>query len=353
MEKFKNIIVNPKITIKQALKHMDEAGEKMLLVADENRRLLGTVTDGDIRRWILKGDSLSDSVSKVMNKSPIFLSEGYGEEEARDLMVSQVIECVPVLNKNKQIVSAIRWLDLFEKRITKHKPINIPIVIMAGGIGSRLSPFTNILPKPLMPIGDKPIVELIMDKFIEFGCKDIYLSVNHKSSILKAYFRDHQHNYKIKYIEEGTPLGTIGSLYLAKDKLKSTFILSNCDILIEADYYDIVKFHNDNKNLITLIVSLKHYTIPYGVCEIENGGILKSIKEKPEYDFLVNTGSYILEPDVLRDIPRNKIYHATDLITAYIEKGKKIGVYPVSEKSWLDMGQWEEYQKNLKKFEAK
>jgi len=353
MDKLKNIIVNPGITIKQALKRMDDAGEKTLLVTDVNQRLLGTVTDGDIRRWILQGKKLNKSVALVMNKCPFILKEGFTQEEAKDLFVSKVIECVPILDSKHRIVSALRWPDLFEGKLKEYKPINLPVVIMAGGEGTRLSPFTNILPKALIPVGDKPIIDLIIDKFIQFSCREIFLSINHKSNILKAYFSDIKRDCNITYIEENKPLGTIGSLYLLRDRIKKTFILSNCDILIDADYGDILKFHKDNKNDITLIVSLKHYTIPYGICEIENGGLLRRIKEKPEYDFLVNTGSYIMEPSVLKAIPKNKCYHATDLIGDYIARKKKIGVYPVSEKSWLDVGQWEEYHKNLKNFEIK
>lgn len=353
MEKLKKIIVDPKVSIKDALRKMDESAAKILFVASASGTLMGTVTDGDIRRWILKGYSLGKAVSFIMNRNPVFLKEGYPKEAVRRLMVSRAVECLPVLNAKKQIVSAVWWLDLFKNKNNKHRPVGLPVVIMAGGSGTRLSPFTNILPKPLIPIGDKPIIELIMDRFMEFGCRDIYLSVHYKSNILKAYFQDSKPRYSIKYIEENKPLGTIGSLHLLKGKIKSTFIVTNCDILIDADYYDVVKFHKENKNSITLVVSLKHYTIPYGICEIGNGGSLKQIKEKPEYDFLVNTGSYIMEPEVFKDIPRNEPYHATDLIGRYIKENKKVGVYPVSEKSWVDIGQWEEYQKGLEIFNAR
>lgn len=353
MEKLKKAIITQKASIKQALKTMDATGEKTLLVADSRRILLGTLTDGDIRRWILKGQNLNAAVSRVMNAGPIFLEDGYSREEAKNLMVTNGIGCIPIIDRQRHLVSAIWWTDLFDANYRKHRKINAPVVIMAGGEGTRLSPLTNILPKPLIPIGDKPILELIVNKFVEFGCKDFYISLNYKRNIIKAYFNDFDHNYRIHYLHEDKPLGTIGSLYMLKGAVKETFFVSNCDILIEADYSDILDFHKKNKNKITLIVSMKHYVIPYGICSIKNGGVLRGIREKPEYDFLVNTGSYLMEPEVLKDIPKARHYHATDLIADYIKRDKKIGVYPVSEKSWIDIGQLHELQSTLQKFEDK
>ena len=353
MEKLKKSIISPDLNIKQALKHMDDAAEKTLFVVDAQNGLLGSVTDGDIRRWILRGESLTESVTLVMNKAPIFLKEGYSKEEAKNIMVSNGIECIPIIDDEKRIISAIWWVDFFDNAFKKYESINIPVVIMAGGEGTRLLPVTNVLPKALFPIGNKPIIELIIERFRSYGCMEFYVSVNYKANILKAYFNDFEHDYTINYLHEEQPLGTIGSLTLLKGVLKDTFCVSNCDILINADYSDILKFHRDNCNKITLIVSMKHYIIPYGICDIKEGGALKGIKEKPEYDFLVNTGSYLMEAEVLKDIPEKKRYHATDLINDYISKNKKIGVYPVSDKCWLDMGQWESLQKIVTGIEMK
>jgi len=353
MERLKKILIKPGHTIKQALKQMDILGEKTLFVADDHGKLLGAVTDGDIRRWILKGKSLEESISGSMNSNPKILKKNYEQDEAKKIMVELTLECLPVVDDDNKIISAIWWVDLFSEKPKKLKELKIPVVIMAGGEGARLSPFTKILPKPLMPIGDKPIIEIIIDRFMDYGCDNFYLSVNYKSNIIKAYFSDFEHQYRIVYIEEELPLGTAGSLHFLKHRIKGPFFLSNCDILIEADYADIFRFHQQKKNKITLVSSMKNFTIPYGVCEIENGGTLKGIKEKPEFDFFVNTGMYVLDNSVLEDIPKNKFYNMTDLVSDYLEKGKKIGVYPVSEKSWLDMGQWEELQKMISKFDIK
>lgn len=353
MERLKNILIKPAHTIKQALRQMDAMGEKTLFVEDEHNKLLGTVTDGDIRRWILKGKNLTESVSRVMNSNPKSLSQNFERKTAKQLMIKQMLECLPVVDDSKKITSAIWWVDLFKNNLKKLKMLKIPVVIMAGGEGSRLAPFTKILPKALMPIGDKPIIEIIIDRFMDYGCNDFYLSLNHKSNIIKAYFKDFEHKYKITYIVEEKPLGTAGSLYILRKQIEKTFFMSNCDILIEADYADIFKFHQQKKNKITLVTSMKNFTVPYGVCEVKNGGILKSIREKPEFDFFVNTGMYVLDKTVLVDIPKNTPYNMTDLISDYLEKGEKISVYPVSEKSWLDMGQWEELQKMINRIEKK
>jgi NDP-sugar pyrophosphorylase family protein len=266
-------------------------------------------------------------------------------------MLSHGIDCIPIVDKNRKVVSLVRWLDLFADEFKKLKEkVGLPVVIMAGGEGRRLTPFTHVLPKPLVPIGEKPILELIMEKFAEYGCRDFYLSLNYKSNIIRAYLEEFKHSYGINYIQEEKPLGTAGSLRMLQPKIKGTFFTTNCDTLIEADYSDILKFHRAKKNKITLVGSMKHYGIPYGVCDIENGGFLKNIREKPEYDFLVITGLYVLEPDILSNIPENRFYHMTDLINDCIKKEEKIGVYPVSEKSWIDLGQWEELQGLLKKF---
>jgi len=355
VEDLKKVLIGPEISVNQAMKRMDEGAEKILFVVDNENRLLGTVTDGDIRRWILKQGSLSNSISEVMNKNPIFLKEGYQIEQAKLLMITKKIECIPIVDERMRIISALRWLDLFETR-KRHKKINIPVVIMAGGQGTRLSPFTKILPKPLIPVGEKPIIEIIIEKFLEYGCKKFYLSVNYKSNLIKAYFNDFKrqgYDIDIYYIQEEKPMGTIGSLCFIRNKIKSTFFVTNCDVLIEADYDEILKFHLASKNSITLVASMKHYTIPYGVCEISEDGVLKQITEKPEYDFLVSAGFYVLEPEVIRYIPHNKYFNMIDLIQDCRKKGERVGIYPIFEKSWLDIGEWETLQETLKRFGAR
>jgi len=184
---------------------------------------------------------------------------------------------------------------------------------------------------------------------LEYQVECFYLSVNHKANIIKSYFEELNPEYNLEYLYEDKPLGTVGALKQLEGKIKDNLILTNCDIIIDTDYCDLYKHHIKNKNDITLVASVKHYNIPYGICKIENGGTLINIKEKPEYDFLVNTGMYVLNSDILQYIPKNEFFHITHLIEKIKKMGRKVGVYPISENSWVDTGEWAEYKKAVEK----
>lgn len=346
----KDFLVVETLSIKDAMKSLTEMGQKTLFVINKKNCLIGSLSDGDIRKWILDGGSLSESVIKVCNSKPKFVSEKFELKTVRDMMVRLLIECVPVLNKQREVVEILTWENVFSgKKKKKKNKLKSQVVIMAGGQGTRLDPFTRILPKPLIPINDKPIIEIIMDKFSDYGVSDFHVSVNHKSRMIKSYFEDNNNPYRVSYLEEDKPLGTAGSLKFIKNNGKTPILVTNCDILVESDYCEMEKFHRDNNNDITMIVSCRHFVIPYGVCEIENGGTLRAINEKPVQDLLVNTGMYVLNRQVLKLIPRNIFFHITDLISKAKEMGYKVGVFPISEKSWIDIGQWEEYHKAVER----
>lgn len=347
MQKISEILITADTTIKQALAKMDEVGSKIVFVAGKDGLLVGALSDGDARRWILKGGRISAKASAVMNPKPQYLTQAYTQEAARALLVDERLECVPIVDSQRRIKGGVWWFDFFKSKTHKTGKINLPVVIMAGGKGSRLAPITNILPKPLMPIGDKPITQHIIERFSNCGCRQFYMSVNFKAKLIKAYFSDVEGDYDLDFIEEPKPLGTAGSLYLLKRKLKKSFFLTNCDVLVDADYADILKFHKERGNKITIVGSMKHFTIPYGTCEIKKGGDLLAVREKPEYDFLVNTGMYIVEPEILGMIPDQAFIHMTELIGKCLKKGVKTGVYPISERSWADAGQWEQLQATL------
>ncbi len=341
-------IINAEATIKQTMKKLD-AGANGFLCIYKNNKMYGVITDGDIRRAILNEISLSTSVSKIANTNYTSLFDNYTEKEVDYIFRNTHFKHIPIINKKQELIEIIRE-DVFYKIKPEYKQqkIEAKVVIMAGGKGTRLMPFTQIIPKPLIPIGDRSMLEVIMAEYNKHQISDFYISVNYKASMIKAYFEDVKHSYNIKYIDEDKPLGTAGALKFVENEFSKPFFVANCDIVIKADYSKIYDFHINGKYDITLVASMQHYTIPYGVCEISKGGELVKIKEKPEYDFLVNTGMYILCPEVLKIIPENKFYHITDLIEDVKAKGGKIGVFPVSEKSWVDVGQTDEYKKGLK-----
>lgn len=347
-----SFLITKDLSVKQVMKRMTDIGQRVLFVVDDKKRLKGSLSDGDVRKWILSGGNLNEKVFKVCNRKPKFVKEKYHIEDIKQTMLDLVIESVPVVKDDNGVVKILTWEHVFADKVPKQKkPLDIQIIIMAGGKGARLEPFTKILPKPLIPIGDKPIIEIIMDKFGEYGIKDFFISINHKSRMIKSYFEETNDKYSIHYIEENKPLGTAGCLRFLRNKVKESFLIANCDIIIEANYTEIVKFHKDNDYDMTLVVSCRHYVIPYGVCEIENGGILKYINEKPEYDFLVNTGMYVMKRGLLDLIPRNQSFNFDKLISKAKDKGYKIGVFPISESSWIDIGQWKEYHKTLEKMQ--
>jgi NDP-sugar pyrophosphorylase family protein len=240
-----------------------------------------------------------------------------------------------------------------ESRSKLPSRLQIPVVIMAGGKGTRLEPFTRILPKPLVPIGEKTVIEIIMTRFQDFGLDHFYISINHMSKIIKAYFEERQLKCKISYLEEDEPLGTAGSLRLLQGKVEGPIFVSNCDNIIETDYANLHAFHMENRYDITLVASLKEFNIPYGVCEVEKSGSLSIIREKPEYNFLVNTGLYIVNDNLIRTIPEKTTYHMTDLINSVKKAGGNVGVYPIGDNSWIDIGAWSEYRNAINTLEGK
>ncbi len=339
------------LTIKEAWKKLGENGKGVLLIVDGGGALMGMITDGDVRRWILSDGELNHPVTAIFKTNPIVAMSSYSKKEISDLLLSHKIECIPIVDENQKVIGIRFWDELLLEEPRYVEKLNYPVVIMAGGKGNRLEPFTKVLPKPLIPVGDKPFVEHIMDKFNQFGMQQFYLSIFYKANLIRAYFKDHTMPYTMSFFEEVFPMGTIGALSLIKDKLNTSFFVSNCDILVHTNYADIAAYHKENKNDLTLVGSMKHYRIPYGILEIKNGGELEQIKEKPELDFLVSTGLYVMEPRILSLIRENQHMDITDLMGALKKEKYKIGVFPVGEHDWVDIGQMTEYKNTLKKFE--
>lgn len=347
ISKIQNKIINVNDSIICALKNMDGQRTKLVFVFDEDR-FQSILTIGDIQRAIIRNSSLSDPVSTILNKDKIYASVSDDIEQIRQIMIDELIDCMPILNENGEIVDVLFWQDIFPESVQqKRKKITLPVVIMAGGKGTRLKPITNVIPKPLVPIGNKTILEEIMDQFENIGCNEFFMSVNYKSDIIKFYLDQLEHNYQIKFFEESKPLGTIGSVSLLKGKIKTPFFVSNCDSIIDQDYRDVYEYHINNKNDITIVTTLKSISIPYGVIETGEGGIMTGLREKPEHTFMINTGVYILNPEIIDEIPENEFFHITDLIEKVRAKAGRVGCFPVSENAWKDMGEWPEYLKMI------
>lgn len=337
----KKFFIDENKTIIQAMERLDEMAMKVLFIQREGY-LQASLTDGDIRRWILSGGDLNVAVKCAANYSPLYLIRET-RENAIKFLKEHIIEAVPIVDEDLKIINVILWN---EKEVCRQKEqIDLPVVMMAGGKGTRLYPYTKILPKPLIPIGELPIAERIIRQFREYGCRDYYLIVNHKKNMIKAYFNEIEKNYNVFYEDETEPLGTGGGLSLLKGKINTTFILTNCDILIKADMSKIYKYHKNHGNIVTMVCSLKNFQIPYGVVEIGEGGEIVKMEEKPQLSFFTNTGCYIAEPEVIEELEENKSIGFPDVVEKYKERGRKVGVYPIGESAWMDMGQMEELEK--------
>lgn len=339
-------LADKEIDIVSAMQRIDNNSIGLVYIVDGSNRLVGCLTDGDIRRWLIKTGDLSAKASQAMNAQPRFLFEK-DRAEARQRMEGDGIFSIAILNNKKQIVDVIIHDSKIKfKKSTKTDALSsVSVVIMAGGKGTRLYPYTKILPKPLIPVGDVPIIERILDRLYNSGASEFYLSVNYKREMIKSYFADVDKPYKIKYIEEERPLGTAGSIKIIEKELRPQLLVSNCDILIDVDYCDLIRHHGISENDMTIVSSMKNTTIPYGVLHTVENGVVSSMEEKPIYSSFINTGMYLLNSEYISMIPYEKMFHMTDLAQLMIDKGKQVGMYPISENSFLDMGEFSEMKR--------
>lgn len=332
---------NERLTVSEALQLIDKNSSGILFLINDTGKLIGCVTDGDIRRFLLSGGRMSANIIDAANKSPRVART---LDEARVLYHKKNFIMIPIVDSDGLIVDLYNGEvgELYQKQ---RASLNIPVVINAGGKGARLDPYTRVLPKPLIPVGDLPIIELIMQEYQSYNCLDFHIIVNYKRELMKAYFADNDRKYDITWHDEDIPLGTGGGLSLLKGKLSSTFFFANCDALLTANYESMINFHKENKNFITMICAYKNISIPYGVVEIGTNGIIEKMKEKPQMSFLTNTGIYIVEPEVLDDMNDGEAIGFPDIVERQRKKGRKVAVFPVSENDWMDMGQLPELEK--------
>ncbi len=339
MDRIEIFIGQDKLTVSEAMQKIDANSSGILFLVDDGNKLLGCLTDGDVRRFLLSGGSMSAKALEAANKSPKIAKSEY---EAERLYHNRDFVIIPIIDENGIL------LDLYAgkgKGMKDKAPLKMPVIINAGGRGTRLDPFTKVLPKPLIPVGEIPIIEHIIREYQSYECNDFHVIVNYKKELMKAYFSDCESNYSIKWYDEEKPLGTGGGLSLLRGAINETFFFANCDALLTANYESMVKFHKENKNAITMICAYKNINIPYGVVDIGLNGVIEKMREKPLISFLTNTGVYIVEPEVINDIEEGVPIGFPDIVEMERQKGKKVSAFPISENEWMDMGQLSELNK--------
>lgn len=339
-----DLLLEEKSTVKQAIERLESVRCKVVYIV-KGKKLLASVSDGDVRRFSLKTGDINKNVSCIANLFPTSFYE-YEKDKWREIFQRTELYSAPIVNYNDEIVGVV-FRD--GTVIKEHEKISVPVVMVAGGKGSRLYPYTKILPKALIPIGDIPISEHILNRFYESGCTNFFMIVNHKRAMIQSYFDSIEKNYSLQYIEEMTPLGTGGGLSLLKGIINEDFIFTNCDIIIDADYAAIYKMHKKKNNFITMILSRYTASIPYGVVEIDKGNNYAGTTEKPSFTYNINTGVYIVNARVIEEMQENTAIGFPDIIEKYHRAGEKIGCYIVSESAYMDMGQLEELEKMKKK----
>lgn len=327
------------LTVSEAMQKIDKNSSGILFLVDDQNILKACITDGDIRRFLLAGGKMTGAAMEAANKNP---NCAKSTDEAKSIYHKRNCVAVPIIDSNGMLLDVYTGdIMQFEK---KRNPLHIPVVINAGGKGTRLDPFTRVLPKPLIPVGELPIIELIMKEYQTYNCDEFHIIVNYKKDLMKAYFADNENNYNISWYDENRPLGTGGGLSLLRGKFNSTFFFANCDALLTANYESILKFHKENKNVITMICAYKNINIPYGVVEMGVNGTIEKMKEKPLMSFLTNTGIYIVEPQVIDDMEDGVAIGFPDIVEMERLKGRRVAVFPVSENDWMDMGQLPELE---------
>ena len=338
MKDIKKIQISINTKIKKALKKISKSEFQMLLVVDKKNKLLGTITDGDIRRGFLKGLNINSSIESIVFKKPIVAKKNDIKESLFKIALSKKIYKIPIINSEGKVIG-IHDLNQF----TKYKEKSNKVVIMAGGEGIRLRPLTKNVPKPMLKVGNKPILHSIIENFKISGYRNFVICVNYKSKIIKNYFGDgKKFDVKIQYIHEKKKMGTAGALSLIKEKLKEPFFVINGDLLTNLDFKKMLDFHYEHKSKATMCI--KEYTIesPYGEVVLDKENI-KSIYEKPKHKFFVNAGVYVLDPECLDLIPK-KFYDMPSLFKKIISKKNKTISFPLGE-YWIDIGKSNDYDK--------
>lgn len=339
MRNFKEHLILKGSSIKTALERLNSlASDAILFVVDAENKLIGSVTDGDIRRGLLKGITIDEIVETLCQDNPKFVTKG-------DFYLEEIVEyrnknitIVPILSKARVVTNVINL-----RHLRSYLPFDA--VIMAGGKGSRLKPLTDKVPKPLLKVGEKPIIEHNIERLALYGIDDFWLSINYLGDQLVDYFGSgSERNIHIQYIQESKPLGTIGSIGLIEEFHHDYILLTNSDILTNLDYEDFFLDFIKNGADLSVVTIPYRVNIPYAVLETTDGNLIADFKEKPTYTYYSNGGIYLMKREIVKMIPKNSFYNATDLMEKMIKKGMKVTSYPLSG-YWLDIGKHEDFKK--------
>ena len=342
MKDWKKTFVGPETTIRETIAVIDKCALQVALVVDTDNKLLGIVTDGDIRRGILKSVDLDEPVKRIYYVSPLTASIDDDPETMHRIMKEQKINHLPIIDHDGRVVE----LKILNEILTATKLKN-PVILMAGGLGTRLRPLTESCPKPLLKVGGSPVLETIIEGFTDKGFDTFYISVNYKAEMIEDYFGDgSKWGVSIKYLREDKRLGTAGSINLLPEKPDLPFVVMNGDLLTKIDFDQLIKFHMNNNKLsnamATMCVREYNMQIPYGVIQKE-GNRLTRLDEKPVQRFFVNGGIYVFEPDVMDMIPKDKYFDMTDLFDDMMEKDYKTVIFQIRE-YWMDIGHKKDFE---------
>ena len=339
MKNYKEILLNPTSTIKEALQIIDSGAMRIALVVDSDENLLGTLSDGDIRRGLLNNLALTDSIESVIFRTPTVCTVDDTKEKILEIALAKKIYQIPIVDNEGKLVGIEEVDELLKPSSKSNK-----VVLMVGGLGTRLRPLTEHTPKPMLKVGNKPILETIIVNFKKYGFTSIILSVSYKSEIIEAYFGDgSKFGVNIEYVHEEKRMGTAGALSLIRDKLNEPFFVMNGDLLTNINFENMMDYHIKNDSFATMGVREYDFQVPYGVVNVEGENIL-SIEEKPVHSFFVSGGVYVLSNEVLKLIPDNEFYDMPILFEKVIEKKYKSISFPIRE-YWLDIGRIEEFKK--------
>jgi len=344
MKNYKNILLKPTSTIKEALNIIDRGAMQIALVVDENEKLLGTLTDGDIRRGLLNNLSLDDSIETIIFKTPTVCTTENTKEKILEIALAKKLHQIPIVDNNGKLVGIKEVDELLKPEYKSNK-----VVLMVGGLGTRLRPLTDNTPKPMLKVGNKPILETIILNFKKYGFVNIILCVSYKAEMIEAYFKDgSEFGVNIEYVHENKRMGTAGALSLAKEKLTEPFFVMNGDLLTNINFENMMEYHRLNNSIATMGVREYDFQVPYGVVKTDGVNIV-SIEEKPMHQFFVSGGVYVLSQEVLKYIPEDVYYDMPTLFEKVIEKKEKSISFAIHE-YWLDIGRVEEFEKANNEF---